>query len=248
MRINGNKSRIADDIIEIVTKNLTDERWYIEPFMGGCNVFGRVEHGLKLGGDSNECLVSLFRELQENGADNVKDLYPLIDKPLYDAMRREYRECKCMPRPLWMYPVVLMCCSYKSRWLGGFTGKHVRPDGRTEDHVKEAINGIVKDYAKFKCLKDSVFMHGSYDSLPYGKMPNSVIYCDPPYKGTIGYIGEFDHERFWDWCRSMARDGHELYISEYQAPSDFKCIREWVVQNTNSRKDRVTERLFVPIV
>jgi hypothetical protein len=60
----------------------------------------------------------------------------------------------------------------------------------------------------------------SYDEVPI--KPNSVLYCDPPYKGTKRYRGilgkiEFNHDRFWDWVRHCP---HPVYVSEYSAP-DF---------------------------
>lgn len=48
-----------------------------------------------------------------------------------------------------------------------------------------------------------------------------VVYCDPPYAGTDGYGREFDHEAFWQWCRT--RD-FPVYVSEYRAPEDFISI------------------------
>ena len=48
-----------------------------------------------------------------------------------------------------------------------------------------------------------------------------VVYCDPPYAGTDGYGREFDHESFWQWCRT--RD-FPVYVSEYRAPEDFISV------------------------
>jgi site-specific DNA-adenine methylase len=60
----------------------------------------------------------------------------------------------------------------------------------------------------------------SYDEVPI--KPNSIIYCDPPYKRTERYHGalgkiEFNHDRFWDWVRHCP---YPVYVSEYNAP-DF---------------------------
>jgi len=57
------------------------------------------------------------------------------------------------------------------------------------------------------------------------KIPkNSIIYCDPPYENTTKYKDSFDHAEFWRWCRDKAADGHKVFISEYTAPKDFKCV------------------------
>ena len=52
-------------------------------------------------------------------------------------------------------------------------------------------------------------------------LPNSVVYCDPPYIGTIGYCVEFDHEQFYEWLRNT---NFPVYISEYTMPSDFAIV------------------------
>lgn len=49
-------------------------------------------------------------------------------------------------------------------------------------------------------------------------LPNSVVYCDPPYIGTKGYGVDFDHDKFYQWLRSTT---FPVYISEYTMPSDF---------------------------
>ena len=52
------------------------------------------------------------------------------------------------------------------------------------------------------------------------KIPaGSVVYADPPYRGTSGYVcGEFDHDAFYAWCMEQPFD---VYVSEYSMPSSF---------------------------
>jgi len=46
--------------------------------------------------------------------------------------------------------------------------------------------------------------------------PNSIIYCDPPYIGTVGYNNiDFDFKRFDLWIEEMKSRGIKVYISEY---------------------------------
>jgi site-specific DNA-adenine methylase len=55
----------------------------------------------------------------------------------------------------------------------------------------------------------------SFSSLSYEQVeikPNSVVYCDIPYKGTAEYIGLFDHKAFFDWAASRE---FPVFISEY---------------------------------
>lgn len=81
----------------------------------------------------------------------------------------------------------------------------------------------------------------SYKDLKFKE--NSVIYCDPPYKGTTGYKSDFDHDKFYDWCRKQ----NNIFISEYQMPDDFKeilRIEKRVFVDTQKSKTAV-EKLFI---
>lgn len=56
-------------------------------------------------------------------------------------------------------------------------------------------------------------------AIPY----DSVVYADPPYKGRASYSVKFDSDLFFDWCRNQ---NFPIYISEYDAPKDFKEVFE----------------------
>lgn len=75
--------------------------------------------------------------------------------------------------------------------------------------------------------------------------PNSVVYCDPPYKGTSGYGMEFDYEAFYDWCRKQE---NLTIISEYDMPEDFIEIANHTKSCSFSAKGtkKTIEKLFVP--
>ena len=59
----------------------------------------------------------------------------------------------------------------------------------------------------------------SYDEVPIEN--DSVIYCDPPYKNTNTYIDDFNHEKFYQWLRGCREKNQQVFISEYQMPSEF---------------------------
>lgn len=92
-------------------------------------------------------------------------------------------------------------------------------------------------------------LFGDKAGISYDKAvirPDSVIYCDIPYKGTKGYKnGLFSHDNFYDWCRVQTEP---VFISEYDMPSDFVCVGEFGRQDHKSAKSSflVTERLFIP--
>ncbi len=75
--------------------------------------------------------------------------------------------------------------------------------------------------------------------------PDSVIYCDIPYKNTNKYSTKFDYERFYKWACEQTQP---IFISEYWMPEDrFECVLEIKAQSTlQSGAKSVIEKLFVP--
>lgn len=89
-------------------------------------------------------------------------------------------------------------------------------------------------------------LQSDYQDVPIA--PDSVIYCDIPYKGKNRYNEEFDHNRFYDWC---GRQTAPIVISEYEMPEDrFVCIAEKERRGTycsTNNNHCVTEKLFIPM-
>lgn len=73
--------------------------------------------------------------------------------------------------------------------------------------------------------------------------PNSIIYCDIPYKGTNKYIFEFDHNKFYNWAKAQ---NEKVYISEYDMPKEFDICYEWDKRVTLATGNRAKscERLY----
>lgn len=60
--------------------------------------------------------------------------------------------------------------------------------------------------------------------------PNSVIYCDIPYKGTGDYGKAFSHSEFFDWAETQA---NPVFISEYEIEDDrFFLLKEFSHRST----------------
>lgn len=95
-------------------------------------------------------------------------------------------------------------------------------------------------------ISNIVFQNLDYHQLDIPE--GAVVYCDPPYEGTDGYEIEFDHEEFWDWCRTVSSNGNKVFVSEYNAPGDFTCVDE--IKKRSRINDKTsplrTEKLFTP--
>ena len=78
----------------------------------------------------------------------------------------------------------------------------------------------------------------------------SVICCDPPYSNTSKYKGAegFDSRTFWKWCAQKHYEGHAVFVSEYEAPSDFECrleIKKTLGLRTKNGNGVRIEKVFV---
>lgn len=60
--------------------------------------------------------------------------------------------------------------------------------------------------------------------LPKEITDQMVIYIDPPYENTYGYYAhDINYDEFWQFVRDN-RKVFPIYVSSYDAPSDFVCV------------------------
>ena len=230
----GSKNRIAKHLLPIILKDRKEGQWYVEPFVGGANMIDKVD-GNRIGADKNEFLIEMWKGLQENRERPYK-----IEKELYNKARDSYNKKDYSLFDKFMIGWVGWMGSYNGRFFdGGYSGHSV---GK-RDYISEQIKNTE---AQIENIKNIEFIISSYADL---KIPeNSIIYCDIPYKDTKQYITskDFDHTKFWEWCREKSKEGHQVFISEYNAPDDFECI--WQMEVTNSMNTTKTykpvEKLF----
>ena len=236
MKYMGSKNRIAKYLLPIILKDRKKGQWYVEPFVGGANMIDKVD-GNRIGADSNEYLIAMWQGLQEN-----KSRPYLIEKELYNKARDFFNKSEYSTFDKFMIGWIAWMGSYNGRFFdGGYSGHSV---GK-RDYITEQIRNTEAQISK---IKDVHFIHSSYDKLEIPNNNSSIIYCDIPYKDTKQYSSSknFNHNNFWNWAREKSQDGHEVFISEYNAPDDFKCI--WQMEVTNSMNTtktyKPTERLF----
>src|SRR5690606_5205393 len=102
--------------------------------------------------------------------------------------------------------------------------------GEGRNYCMNAKNSTLKKIDK---MQDVIFVHRDYKalSIPEGAM----VYCDIPYKNSTGYSsGDFNHNQFYSWAEDKAKNGYEIYVSEYEhnVPDSWS-----VVWRKDSKKD-----------
>ena len=84
MKYMGSKARFAKEILPIILQGRKPNQYYVEPFVGGCNIMDKVK-GNRIGADSNKYLIALWKGLQDE-----RELIMEISKELYSEARNEY--------------------------------------------------------------------------------------------------------------------------------------------------------------
>ena len=235
----GSKNRIAKEILPIILKGIKQDQYYIEPFAGGFNCIDKVDkilgyhHKNKIASDCNKYLIALFKHLQVGGK-----LPKYITKDAYLKIKDNKSNYKD-----WLVGYAGFICSFRGIFFSGYIDNNIyeKSTKRFRIYQAEKRNNILKQTPS---LKDIDIYNSDYKNLHFPD--NSIIYCDIPYQNTAKYKeGDFNHNEFWDWCRKMKKQGHTIFISEYNAPSDFKCVwQKDINNNLGSTSKTATEKLF----
>ena len=201
---------------------------WVEPFVGGGNMIDKVD-GIRFGCDSNrytiEALISIRDDINRIPKDN-KEFTEAMYKELRGSDNYEFKG------------YASFAFSYSGKFLGGW-----RRDGANKrDYVNESYRNAVNQSPKLQGVRLECSL---YSDIKLNEP--CIIYCDPPYANTTKYKDDFNHDIFWQWCRDMVNDGHIVFVSEYNAPDDFKCLWEKEIvssltKDTGSKK--AVEKLF----
>lgn len=233
MKYMGSKARHAKELLPIILKDHTPDMWYVEPFVGGANMIDKVDPQVapkRLGCDVHEYLIALWQSVSKGWEPPSK-----FTEYEYNDIRKNKGS---YPKDLVGY--VGFALSYSGKWFGGWC----RDGAGKRDYVTESFKNASK---QFPALVGVHFQNKSVFDIDFTRCGKSTIYCDPPYAGTTKYKDDFDHERFYGWCRARHKEGHKVFVSEYNMPDDFICVWSKEVNNsltkdTGSKKG--IEKLF----
>lgn len=229
MRYLGGKSKIAKQIAEIINNSTGGGTTFVSLFCGSCVIESLINADKKILNDKHEYLIAMYKALQ-----NGYELPENLTKEEYYNIKANKDNDKALAG------FVGFGCSFGGKWFGGYAKNRVGRNYCLEakKHTMKLWNGI----------KNAEFVCKDYREV---EIPaNAIIYADPPYMNTTQYSNSknFDYNEFWDYMRQLSKD-HIVFISEENAPEDFKCVwskevkRVLDVNKTNIQSK--TEKLFV---
>ena len=238
MKYMGSKARIKKEILPLILKDRKENQYFVDLMCGGFNLIDSVE-GNRIANDLNYYLIEMFRALL--GGWIPCDFY---DKDFYNEVKNNKEKF-----PPYLVGWLGFVCSFSGKWFGGFAGYY--PESRRSktgilpSYQNESKKSILKQLEK---LKDVLIFNEKYFEIEIPE--NSIVYFDPPYKGTTKYFTDFDHDFFYNYVRKLKKEGHQVFVSEYEMPSDFICIWEKEISSQLSANGKIggsknsVEKLF----
>ncbi len=218
MRYVGGKSRGMRGLFETLAGSYEPGMRYVEPFMGGGAAFRQAMSALKptsaACGDYSTDLMLLWEAVRE-GYEGPESM----TKSRYNELKRS------APSP--ERTAAGFGLSFSGKWFGGYLGDDGTVFERPNNPpmVQRPLKALREDFAKMRpLLRQASLFCGPYWAGRPGA--GDLVYCDPPYADTTGYdaVGDFDHERFWNWADAAVDSGARVFVSEYKAPEHWTPV------------------------
>ena len=203
----GGKSKGAGHILEILNDPKYDNMDYIEPFVGYAHILRRVKNKKSYRAyDANPLLIALLKGVQD-----LKRKYPKITRAQWVMLKNKTNEVS------FRRAIAAFTYSFNGIEFDTYTVKS--SCGTRTNYPAER-----KRYYD-KLRKNEIFMKTKIMRRDYKKLKpkNKLVYCDPPYADTRAYTSDFNHTQFWNTVRRWSKN-NLVFVSEYKAPSDFKCV------------------------
>ena len=219
MRYFGGKAKISVPLSAFLNSQLKDEMSFYDLFAGSCNVISKIDgNRTRYANDMHKELIAMWQYVLDGGE---------LPTEITAAQYQEIKQSETAPD--WLKGFVGFGCSFAGKWWGGYAKCK-----RGDDYVSQARNSTLK---KASTMVGVTFTHGSYkDVVP---KPNSMLYCDIPYRNTTGYSpGSFSHDEFYSWALAMSHLSHTVLVSEYlhNLPDGWKVV--WQHESKKCIRDR----------
>ena len=154
-----------------------------------------------------------------------------------------------------MQPIIVNKCQLSINEFANLTSLHIDNYWLNDDDLhkrrlnimrliaKEKGRGDLESLQNLQQLQNLQILNLSYEQVKIETPINeTIIYCDPPYKGIGKYQKDIDHDKFLEWVKNSP---YKIYISSYDfdLPCVFELSHRSSLSATNNGK-KVVEKLF----
>ena len=214
MAYQGGKALVKEYILRVLNHPVFDGWDFGDVFFG----MGHIGSGVKNKrsyhfSDLSPRLVALHDAVRQHGVEAL----PHISKTKYDALRALDGNDAISGAAAYLY-------TWQGKEWGGYIDRrHGRCYAKARlKHLKRLRRSEAYRNATFQCC--SIFDYSARDT------DDTLIYCDPPYKGTTNYRVNkdrpFDHEAYWAFVRKLSVR-NVVFTSECTAPPDFISVASY---------------------
>lgn len=208
MKYQGGKHRTGKQIVETIMDQIPENHSgiFYDLFCGSCAVIKHVPKSfVRIANDKDYDLILLYQHVQ---------LGIIPDYTKEQITKEQYYQIKEYQSPHYMKAYAGIFGSYAGKKWGGYA------KGENRDYFQEATKGL----HELKPDINSVFF-ASADYTKINVVPNSIIYLDPPYKGTTGYKHTIDYDLFYDYLDYLSNEKQcHIFVSEYTMPNHYEII------------------------
>ena len=229
----GGKSKLLKDIKRLLPEDFED-RFYIEPFLGGASVLLGLKPKRAVVSDANSNLITLYQTVSSR----ILEVLDVFSRELegYQEEARYYRVRELFNGSL--TPVdraaamlYLNHLSYNGLWRENSEGKFNAPYGKL-GHYPLIDTDNLQHVAGYLGKKDVEIVGGGWDRLKSAMMayPKTFTYLDPPYL-------QFDRKGFMEYTK----DGWSLkdLIMMRDFLGNLKCDAKFMLSLNDCEINRI---------
>lgn len=239
----GNKSRLLSNSHTLLHQlELPEFDSFVDLFCGGGSVgYSMANTGKKIiMNDADVGLISLHKTIQEH-PERIA-LFAQIEpsREEFNIWKSGQSDYDAFFRYLYSFSTNGKAYLWGEERLNTPTDELNRQRSEPRERLRH-IEDIILMYSRYETNIEFQCKDYACVEIP----ENALVFCDPPYAETSGYnVGDFDSERFYEWCRQCPAT---VLISEYKMPEDFFLLEEWNLapQGGGNKNTKIArERLY----
>ncbi len=219
-------------LLPILKKQLTDNRYLVEPFAGAGALFLNTHHPEIIINDINPDLINIYRQLQQRGSEFIVEAKKYFQKrynrpKAYYELRARFNRCK-KPLERALLFLYLNRHGYNGLCRYNLQGQYNVPFGAylaPYFPLEELLICHTRlQQVSLHCESFTSFL----ENLQTRDLSQMVIYCDPPYaplSSTANFTGyaaaKFtleDQKTLAIMARALAKQGAVILISNHDTP------------------------------
>lgn len=264
----GSKRKLAPAIIDHIIEHNPNAKYFYDLFGGGGAVsfealrvkkFEKVFYN-----EIDSGVVTLLKKIRKDGV--TPEFYQWIDRETFFRLKDGKDWKSGLVKTCWSFGnkgcgylygkkiEKLKKAAHDYLFEKGYRGekekrikllKDFKKDYRLEQRLQLQHLQNLEHLQRLQHLERLVISNKSFEEVEIATPANeTVVYLDPPYKGTAKYQNDINHQHLKNWIHD---NGYKIYVSGYNNDYGLNEVCSWrhrsILSATNNSK-KVYEKLF----